>query len=68
MIFFPDIYPRFWIGLIDIEEEGQFVWVNTRSLNSLHNFTSWSEYEPNNAYVYANLSFNLNLYKPLIVA
>lgn len=56
MYFFPDIYPRFWIGLNDIEEEGQFVWVNTRSLNSLHNFTSWSKYEPNNIYV--NLSFN----------
>ena len=48
MYFFPDIYPRFWIGLNDIEEEGQFVWVNTGSLHSLNNFTSWSVNQPNN--------------------
>ncbi|XP_078314497.1 lectin BRA-3-like isoform X2 [Crassostrea virginica] len=42
------IYPRFWIGLNDIEEEGQFVWVNTGSLHSLDNFTSWNVNQPNN--------------------
>ena len=56
MYFFPYKYARFWVGMNDIEEEEQFGLVNTGSLHSLHNFTSWSKYEPNNEYV--NLRFN----------
>ena len=43
-----DTYSRFWIGLNDIEEEGEFVWINTGRPLFLDNFTFWGEHQPNN--------------------